>query len=78
MRPRRHLRLIAVAGALAVGFAAVLVSNLGNSSGGHLRKRQMEGVVPGMTRAEVEGLLGGPPGNYCWTSPRLAGARLRV
>ena len=29
-------------------------------------------IRPGMTRAEVEGLIGGPPGDYT-TSPRLRG-----
>jgi len=65
MRPRSYLLLAAVTVALAVGFAAVLVSNLGDGYGSRVRIRQMEQVVPGMTRAEVEALLGGPPGDYC-------------
>jgi hypothetical protein len=64
VRSRVRTWLIVVA-AGAVLASAVIVRLASEGSGGCvLRRQQLERVVPGMTRAEVVTLLGGPPGDY--------------
>jgi hypothetical protein len=64
MRPkgRKWLAVALVGTSAAFAIIVVFLQVAGNNC--VLRLQQLERVTPGMTRAEVEALLGGPPGDY--------------